>query len=167
MFLFNRFVSPLSSVLANAYYQYYIMDTVDVRGEPCVDLAFVPVNPQSYGFTGRLYITLDGTYAVKKVRLNVPRHINLNYVKDLRIDQEFKRREDGLWELDKDNTYVVFYFIDGGQQIYAHQLRSYSDYHSPVLNGDSIFGLLGKVHTPLARHLARPDSFWVNNRHVP
>lgn len=166
-FLLNRFVSPLSSVLANAYYQYYIMDTVDVRGEPCVDLAFVPVNPQSYGFTGRLYITLDGTYAVKKVRLNVPRHINLNYVKDLRIDQEFKRREDGLWELDKDNTYVVFYFIDGGQQIYAHQLRSYSDYHSPVLNGDSIFGLLGKVHTPLARHLARPDSFWVNNRHVP
>ena len=40
--------------------------------------------------------------------MNVPRHINLNYVKDLRIDQEFKRREDGLWELDKDNTYMVF-----------------------------------------------------------
>ena len=58
--LLNRFVSPLSSTLAVSYYKYYIMDTVDVAGDKCVDLAFVPVNSQSYGFTGRLYITLDG-----------------------------------------------------------------------------------------------------------
>lgn len=166
-FLLNRFVSPLSSTLANAYYQYYITDTVIVGSDSCVELAFVPVNPQSYGFTGKLYIMLDGSYAVKKVRLNVPYHINLNFIKDLRIDQEFKRREDGLWEPDKDNTYVVFYIIDGGQQIYAHQFRSYTDYRSPVINGDSIFGLLGKTHTPLSRYLSRPDSFWVSHRHIP
>ena len=52
-FLLNRFVSPLSSTLANTFYHYYIMDTVDVGGEPCTDLAFVPVNAQSYGFTGK------------------------------------------------------------------------------------------------------------------
>ncbi|MDL2282704.1 DUF5686 and carboxypeptidase regulatory-like domain-containing protein, partial [Parabacteroides sp. OttesenSCG-928-G06] len=78
--LLNRFVSPLSSTLAVSYYQYYIMDTLDVRGEPCVDLAFVPVNSESYGFTGRLYVTLDGNYSVKRCVLNVPRHINLNWV---------------------------------------------------------------------------------------
>ena len=70
--LLNRFVSPLSSTLAVSYYKYYIMDTVDVAGDKCVDLAFVPVNSQSYGFTGRLYITLDGNYAVKKFLLNTP-----------------------------------------------------------------------------------------------
>ena len=48
--LLNRFVSPLSSTLAVSYYKYYIMDTVDVAGDKCVDLAFVPVNSQSYGF---------------------------------------------------------------------------------------------------------------------
>ena len=54
--LFNRFVSPLSSTLAVSFYQYYIMDTIMVDGYPCIDLAFVPVNSQSYGFTGHLYI---------------------------------------------------------------------------------------------------------------
>lgn len=71
-------MSPLSSTLAVSYYKYYIMDTVDVAGDKCVDLAFVPVNSQSYGFTGRLYITLDGNYAVKKFLLNTPANINLN-----------------------------------------------------------------------------------------
>ena len=52
--LLNRFVSPLSSTQAVNYYQYYIMDTLDVAGDSCIDLAFVPVNRQSYGFTGHL-----------------------------------------------------------------------------------------------------------------
>ena len=78
--LLNRFVSPLSSTLAVSYYKYYIMDTLDVSGTKCVDLAFVPVNSESYGFTGRLYITLDGNYALKRFTLNVPSQINLNCV---------------------------------------------------------------------------------------
>jgi hypothetical protein len=165
-FLLNRFVSPLSSLLATTYYHYFIMDTLDVGGERCVDLAFVPANAQSYGFTGRLYITLDGTYAVKKVQLNVPYHINLNYVKDLRIEQEFKRMPDGLWALDKDNTYIVFYFINGAQQLYAHQMRSYDKYRNRIENRDSIFGLQGEMHVPLDKYVERPDSFWVNHRHI-
>ena len=151
-FLLNRFVSPLSSVLANTFYHYYIMDTVDVGGEPCTDLAFVPVNPQSYGFTGRLYVTTDGT----------------NFVRELRVEQQFRRRPaDGLWELDTDNTYVLFQLINGGQQMYAHQLRSYSDYRSPVINADSVFALTGRVQTPLSRYLTQPDSFWISRRHTP
>ena len=55
--LFNRFVSPLSSTIATTFYQYYIMDTILVDGYPCIDLAFVPVNSESYGFTGHLYTT--------------------------------------------------------------------------------------------------------------
>ncbi|MDR2469506.1 MAG: DUF5686 and carboxypeptidase regulatory-like domain-containing protein [Tannerella sp.] len=165
-FLLNTFVSPLSSLLGNAYYHYYIMDTLDVGGEPCVDLAFVPVNSQSYSFTGRLYITLDGTYAVKKIRLNVPRHINLNFVKELRIEQEFKRMPDGLWALDADNTFIVFYFIQGAQQLYAHQSRSYNKYTYDVPARDSIFSLPGEMHA-IARDLSHPDSFWINRRHMP
>ena len=88
--LLNRFVSPLSSTLATTYYHYYIMDTLDVEGDRCVDLAFVPANSESYGFTGRLYIMLDGSYAVKKVRLDTPANINLNWVDKLRIEQAFR-----------------------------------------------------------------------------
>jgi hypothetical protein len=165
-FLLNSFVSPLSSTLGVAYYHYFITDTLDVGGEPCVDLAFVPVNSQSYSFTGHLYITLDGTYAVKRVHLTVPYHINLNYVKNIRIEQDFRRMPDGLWAPERDNTFVVFYFISGGQQLYAHQLRSYENYRDGTAGSDSIFSLPGEVHT-VAGELAQPDTFWLRRRHLP
>nr|WP_280772048.1 DUF5686 and carboxypeptidase-like regulatory domain-containing protein [Parabacteroides sp. PF5-13] len=164
--LLNRFVSPLSSALAVSYYKYYIMDTVTVAGDPCVDLAFVPVNSQSYGFTGRLYITLDGKYSIKKVLLNVPQNINLNFVDRLRIEQEFKQMPDGTWVVDSENTYINFYLIKGTQQLYAHQLRTYNNYQLQVENRDSIFGLLGPLHI-LPEATAQTDSFWINNRHIP
>ena len=164
--LLNRFVSPLSSTLAVSYYKYYIMDTLDISGTKCVDLAFVPVNSESYGFTGRLYITLDGNYALKRFTLNVPSHINLNFVDKLRIDQEFKQMPDSTWVLDTENTYINFYIIDGTQQFYAHNLRSYDNYQFEVANRDSVFGLLGENHIAM-KATAQPDTFWVNHRHIP
>ena len=164
--LLNRFVSPLSSTLATTYYHYYIMDTLDVGGDKCVDLAFVPANSESYGFTGRLYITLDGNYAVKKVLLNTPANINLNWVDKLRIEQEFKQMPDSTWVLDQENTFVNFYVVKGTQQLYAHQLRNYDNYNFNVQNADSVFGLLGALHV-LPEATAQPDTFWTNNRPIP
>ena len=164
--LLNRFVSPLSSTLATTYYHYYIMDTLDVGGDKCVDLAFVPANSESYGFTGRLYITLDGNYAVKKVLLNTPANINLNWVDELRIEQEFKQMPDSTWVLDQENTFVNFYVVKGTQQLYAHQLRNYDNYNFNVQNADSVFGLLGALHV-LPEATAQPDTFWTHNRPIP
>lgn len=164
--LLNRFVSPLSSTLATTYYHYYIMDTLDVGGDKCVDLAFVPANSESYGFTGRLYITLDGNYAVKKVLLNTPANINLNWVDKLRIEQEFKQMPDSTWVLDQENTFVNFYVVKGTQQLYAHQLRNYDNYNFNMQNADSVFGLLGALHV-LPEATAQPDTFWIHNRPIP
>lgn len=164
--LLNRSVSPLSSTLATTYYHYYIMDTLDVGGDKCVDLAFVPANSESYGFTGRLYITLDGNYAVKKVLLNTPANINLNWVDKLRIEQEFKQMPDSTWVLDQENTFVNFYVVKGTQQLYAHQLRNYDNYNFNVQNADSVFGLLGALHV-LPEATAQPDTFWTHNRPIP
>ncbi|OAV65216.1 TonB-linked outer membrane protein, SusC/RagA family [Bacteroidales bacterium Barb6XT] len=164
--LLNRFVSPLSSVLAVSYYKYYIMDTLDVAGDRCVDLAFVPVNSQSYGFTGRLYVTLDGKYAVKKFLLNVPKDINLNWVDGLRIEQEFKRGEDSTWVVSSENTYINFYVVHGAQQLYAHQFRHFDKYDFAPAGADSVFNLIGALHT-LPEAEAQEDTFWINNRHVP
>lgn len=163
--LLNRFVSPLSSTLATSYYKYYIMDTVTVGGDRCVDLAFVPFNSESYGFTGRLYITTDGNYSVKKVVLNVPAKINLNFVEKLRITQEFKQLPDSTWVIDQENTLVNFALAKGTQPLYAHQLRTYDHYNfsSPP---DSVYKQLGS-DIVLADAIHKTDTFWVSHRHVP
>ena len=90
----NKFVSPLSS-MGPSFYKYYLMDTLTVAGKPCVDLTFVPFNSESFGFTGHLYVMLDSTYFVRRVVMNFPQKINLNFVDYMKIEQNFDRAEDG------------------------------------------------------------------------
>ena len=95
----NKFVSPLSRI-GTGFYKYYLMDTLQIGGETCADLAFTPFNSESFGFNGHLYVTLDSTYFVKRAVLNFPKKINLNFVDYMLLEQEFKRAEDGTRLLD-------------------------------------------------------------------
>lgn len=130
--LLNSFVSPLSSSMATAYYKYYIMDTTDIAGVRCTDLAFVPANSESYGFTGHLYVTMDGTYSLKKYVLNVPAKINLNFVSNLSVSQTFDRLEDGTLVPVKYDTYVNFSLFKKMRQIYAHQTKIVTGYEFEI-----------------------------------
>lgn len=126
--LFNRFVSPLSSTLAVSYYQYYIQDTLMVDGYKCIDLSFVPVNSESYSFTGHLYITCDSTYKLKRYAINVPPHINLNFVANYSVEHNYRQLENGLWAPDRTNIYSKFYILNKKKGILARQTKLYTDW---------------------------------------
>ncbi len=132
--LFNRFVSPLSSTLAVSFYQYYIMDTIMVDGYPCIDLAFVPVNSESYGFTGHLYIVNDSTFRIKKYAINVPPDINLNFVSNFSIEHSYKQLENGLWAPDRTSTFAKFYIFNKKRGMLARQTKIYTnwDLETPI-----------------------------------
>lgn len=126
--LFNRFVSPLSAPLAVSYYQYYIMDTILLEGDSCIDLAFVPVNSESYSFTGHLYIVNDSTYKVKKYAINIPPHINLNFVSDFSIEHSYIRDTEGHWLPERTNTFAKFYITNRKKTLLARQTKIYNSF---------------------------------------
>ena len=132
--LFNRFVSPLSSTLAVTFYQYYIMDTILVDGYPCIDLAFVPVNSESFGFTGHLYIVNDSTFRLKKYAINIPPDINLNFVSNFSIEHSYKQLENGIWAPDRTTTYAKFYVLNNTRGMLARQTKIYTkwDLETPI-----------------------------------
>lgn len=132
--LLNRFVSPLSSSLAVSFYQYFIQDTLMVDGYECIDLAFVPVNAESYGFTGHLYIVNDSTYHIKRYAINVPTNINLNFVSDYSLEGSYKQLDNGLWAPDRVNTYAKFYVLNRKRGMLARQTKIYThwDLESPI-----------------------------------
>lgn len=86
----QRFVSPLGR-LAGDYYHYYINDTVIFPGDnrKYIELTFAPVNPESFSFNGRLFVADDSTRFIKKVAMRVPQAINLNFIDNIFINQEF------------------------------------------------------------------------------
>ena len=120
----NRFVSPMSHMGPN-FYRYYLLDTVVVAGQKCVDLGFAPFTPETFGFTGHLYITLDSTFFVQRVKLNVPKKINLNFVGGMSIEQTFDRAQDGTRIITKDDIHVDFKLSEKSKGMYARRLNIY------------------------------------------
>ena len=140
--MLNKFISPLSS-LATTFYHFYITDTIVIDGIPCLELTFTPVIPRSYGFSGRMYIVNDSTFAVKQYSLNIPKNINLNYISQLSVAQEFVKNDSGLWAPSVAQTHVKFaIFKRWKRQLYARQTTLWYDYNMGATIPDSLAGIL-------------------------
>ena len=141
--MLNKFVSPLSTNFATTFYHFYITDSVVIDGIPCFELTFTPVIPRSYGFSGRMYIVRDSTFAVKQYLLTVPKNINLNYISQLSVGQEFVKNDSGLWAPAVAHTHAKFsIFKRWKRQIYARQTTLWYDYDMEATIPDSLTGIL-------------------------
>ena len=159
----QRFVSPIGSN-AISFYKYYLMDTLQIAGEPCVDLAFTPFNSESFGFNGHLYVVLDSTYFVKRAVFNFPKKINLNFVDYMLLEQEFKRAEDGTRLLDHESITVEFKLTEGQDGIFARRVADYSNYtFAPTAEADKAFTKPERIIEE-TEALTRSESFWAENR---
>lgn len=122
----NRFVSPLSR-MAPDFYKFYLTDTVTVGTDTCAVLTFVPHNPAGFGFVGRLYVDLaDSTSLVRRIEMNVPHDINLNFIRNLRITQEYRRAPDGSRLKMLDDMIVEAGVFGSGSSLYARRVTSYA-----------------------------------------
>ena len=162
----NRFVSPLSSIGEN-FYKYYLTDTISIDGVNCIELSFVPFTPESFGFTGRIYVPVeDTTLFIKRVKLNVPKSINLNYVENIYMTQDFEKAPDGSRLKTKDDMTVEFQIMPSTQGLYARRLTKYRNHSFESPQNLEIFNQEGK--TILAENaLYMPEQFWNDNRQIP
>lgn len=161
----NKFVSPLSS-LGPSFYKYYLMDTLTVAGRPCVDLSFVPFNSESFGFTGHLYVMLDSTYFVRRVVMNFPRKINLNFVDYMKIEQNFDRAADGTRQLVDESITTEFKIVDNSDGIYAKRDVFYRNYaYEP---GEEALKAFKRPEKVIESHESSgySDAYWDAHRQV-
>ena len=134
----NRFVSPLSSI-GPVYYKYYLLDTVLIDNELCLDLGFAPFNSESFGFVGHLYITLDSTYFLKKIEMNVPHDINLNFISEMSISQDYMRTEDGTKILTKNDIVMILKLTKKSKGSYARRIAIYRNHSFEEPDDMSVF----------------------------
>ena len=158
----NRFVSPLST-LGPSVYKYYIMDTIEVEGIPCIDLAFVPFNSESHGFTGHLYLTTDSTHFIKWVQMTTPHDINLNFVRTLSIAQTFSPAADGTPLLDKETLTAEVEITAQINGVYVKREVSYRNY---LLDEPARLELFYQPESVVEEAGARErsESYWEANR---
>ncbi|MDE7410480.1 MAG: DUF5686 and carboxypeptidase regulatory-like domain-containing protein [Paramuribaculum sp.] len=159
----NRFVSPLSRI-APDFYKFYLTDTLEVDGDTCIVLAFVPHNSQSFGFTGKVYVPKnDTTMFIKKVSMNVPVDINLNFIDRLYINQEYKKAPDGSRLLIKDDLIAEVDVLPGFQGLYFRRNSAYDNHNFDKLSNQEIFKTLGRKKVDADAN-AKDSLYWASNR---
>jgi len=160
--LTNQFTSPIST-LAPSIYKFHIIDTVNINGYECINLAFQPRNKQDLAFKGNLYVTNNERLAVIKVNMRVTEDINLNFVTDLQIIQEFKFINKQSWMLTRDEVVIDFNIGKTGTGMFGKKTVSYNNYVFNQEIADTVFaGLVNKIQ--LANNTDRNEQFWEENR---
>ena len=156
----NQFVSPLSNV-SPGYYRYYIQDTTLVNGREAINLAFIPEVKGSLGFIGNMYISNDDRYTVLKIDMGIVKDINLNFVRDLRIVQEFKPYGDNFIKT-KDEVIIDYSLTENGLGVYGNKTVYYDKFKFDPIDNSKFSTLQKVVNNPDG--LQQGDSYWEENR---
>lgn len=156
--LTNRFVSPLSRIAVD-FYKFYLNDTVQVDGERCAVLSFVPFTPQTFGFLGRLYVSLeDTTMFIKRLEMGVPHDINLNYVDRMSVAQNFERAFNGSRLKVFDHVEVNMKIMPNLPEVFARRETTYRDHNFERPEG-GVFNFKGEQHVDNSASYL-PEEFW-------
>ena len=167
--LTTEFIGPLSGA-ATAFYRFYIVDTVELNGHKYADIFFAPKNKSDLAFMGNLLVALDSTYAVRRVEMGISRDINLNWVTDLHIEQEYDFAGTGANRrlmLVKDAITMDFNILKNadGRSFLAKKSVSYKNYALNEPLPDSLFHSNTILQRDTGNVTHRSVNYWVQNRH--
>ncbi|MBQ3910868.1 MAG: carboxypeptidase-like regulatory domain-containing protein, partial [Muribaculaceae bacterium] len=162
-FMQNRFVSPLSSI-GTDFYKFFL-DTVVVNGVPNYELSFTPFTNETFGFTGRLYVPAnDSTMFISSIKMNVPHKINLNYVKNIYLEQDYIKAPDGSRLKVRDDVMAEFQIAPKTPEFYGRRQTFYDGHNFKQPKDMAIFDSDGEV---INRQVKEQDeNYWVAHRPV-
>jgi hypothetical protein len=138
-FLSNKFLSPIAGT-APAFYKYYIQDTLIINDIACIRMFFAPRNKTDILFHGYLYITMDSTYAIRKIDMGINKDVNIDWVQELSIVQDFEKSSNNKWMLSKDEISIDFGIVKNMTGIYGQRTIFYEDYKYNEPISEEVFG---------------------------
>ena len=157
------FPSPIGRT-GISFYHYYIEDTVYVERDLCYHLQFIPANSQDFGFRGELYVLADSSLHVKKCNLYMPHNTDVNYVKNMKIEQEYSRLDNGEWVLSKDDMIAELHVNSVLQDLLVVRNTRLTDYAFDELPKILFKGKAKVRHDMDAMN--RDEAYWNKYRQV-
>lgn len=96
LYLFDKsFTSPLSRTGIDVY-NYVLADTAFIDNKWCYNIVFYPRRKNELTFKGDFWVN-DTTFAIKTINMAVTKSANINWVKDIYIEQEFEVLNDSVF----------------------------------------------------------------------
>ncbi|MFT5713845.1 MAG: hypothetical protein ACI9WT_000385 [Flavobacterium sp.] len=99
-FFDKSFTSPLSKTGIDVY-NYVLKDSAYIGEKWCYNIVFYPRRKNELTFKGDFWVN-DSTFAIKKINMAVTKSANINWVKEIYIEQEFDVQNDSIFLLTRD-----------------------------------------------------------------
>lgn len=161
-FFDKSFTSPLSRTGINTY-NYVLTDSSYIDNKWCYNIIYYPRRKNELTFKGDFWVA-DTTFAIKEINMQASKSANINWVKEIYIEQEFEVLNDSVFIIKRDYFMSDFALNkkEKSRGIYGKRTTLYDNYKFNIpkekdFYKEKVFSFNEDVYN-------REDSFWEQNR---
>lgn len=161
-FFDKSFVSPLSRTGIQTY-NYVLSDSAFIDNKWCYNIIYYPRRKNELTFKGDFWVN-DSTYAIKDINLQASKSANINWVKEIYIEQEFEVLNDSVFLIKRDYMLSDFAFNkkEKSRGVYGKRTTLYENYAFDIPKGETFYD--EEVYSYDEDVYNRDDAFWDENR---
>ena len=161
-FFDKSFVSPIGRSGVQTY-NYVLSDSAFIDNKWCYNIVYYPRRKNELTFKGDFWVN-DTTYAIKEINMQASKSANINWVKEIYIEQEFEVLNDSVFLIKRDYFLSDFALNkkEKSRGVYGKRTTLYDNYvfnqpKDPKFYDKVVYNYDEDVYN-------RNDDFWENNR---
>jgi len=161
-FFDKAFTSPLSKTGIDVY-NYVLLDSAYIGDKWCYNIIYYPRRKNELTFKGDFWVN-DTTWAIKEINLQASKSANLNWVREVYIEQEFDVLNDSIFLITRDYFLSDFSLRkkEGAKGIYGKRTTLYDNYKFDKPKDKKFYK--ENVDPYQFEIYNRPDDFWNDRR---
>ncbi|MDT0555874.1 DUF5686 family protein [Patiriisocius hiemis] len=161
-FFDKSFTSPLSKTGIDVY-NYVLLDSAFRDNKWCYNIVYYPRRKNELTFKGDFWVN-DSTWAIKEINLQASKSANVNWVREVYIEQEFDVLNDSIFLLTRDYFLSDFSLRkkEGARGVYGKRTTLYDNYDFDKQKSKDFYK--EQVDPYQYEVYNRPDDFWETRR---
>ncbi|TKS57387.1 DUF5686 and carboxypeptidase-like regulatory domain-containing protein [Mesohalobacter halotolerans] len=158
----KSFVSPISTTGIDNY-NYVLADSAYIGDRWSYNIVYYPRRKNELTFKGEFWVN-DTTWAIKKIDLAMTKSANINWVKDVYIEQEFDVLNDSIFLITRDYFMTDFTFRkkEDSRGVYGKRTTLYDNYKFDEQKDKEFYDRQSNPYEN--RVFDRDSAFWAKNR---
>lgn len=161
-FFDKAFTSPLSRTGIDVY-NYHLADSAYIDNKWCYNIVYYPRRKGELTFKGDFWVN-DTTWAIKTISMAATKSANINWVKDIYIEQEFEVLNDSVFLLTRDYMMTDFALNkkEKSKGVYGKRTTLFRNHKFNLEKPEDFYKQ--EVNAYDESVYQRSDEFWAENR---
>jgi hypothetical protein len=161
-FFDKDFVSPLSRTGIQVY-NYVLADSTFIDKKWCYNIVYYPRRKNELTFKGDFWVN-DSTYAIKSINMEASKSANINWVRDIYIEQEFDVLNDSVFLLKRDHMMTDFALTkkEGSNGMYGKRTTMFKNHQFNKVKDDKFYR--EEVNNFNKEAFTKTEEYWEENR---